>query len=383
MSSKDTYNIIITGGGTGGHYYPAMAIADAIMERSGSLTKGIKIKCHYIGSEFGIEQGLAPRSNYKYTLVPVKGFSRYLSLSSISQNLILPIRLLISYIKIKRLYKKLDPVATIATGGYVSLLPGIVSSRKHIPLFVQEQNAFPGVTTRMLAKRAIGLFYAYDEVKEHIKDDVLFIKSGNPIRSSIKRIDTREARNIMGLDPDKFTIFIFGGSQGALSVNKYIAKRVQSWIHKYNIQILWQTGKSSYDMLCQQFCEHKSIKLMQYIDNMSAAYSSADMAIARAGALTLAEIERMKIPSILVPLPTAAGNHQYYNAKALASLGCAFIVEEREFPDTLFVKHLNNMINNPEKLLSMTTAFPEREEDAAEKIAQEIFNALQTFYAWS
>ena len=383
MSSKTSYNIIITGGGTGGHYYPAMAIADAIMKQSGSLTKDIKIKCHYIGSEFGIEQRLAPKSNYKFTLVPVKGFSRYISLSSLLQNLILPIRLLISYVKIKRLYKKLDPVVTIASGGYISLLPGMISSRKHIPLFVQEQNAFPGVTTRVLAKHAMGLFYAYDEVKEHIKDDVLFIKSGNPIRSTIKRVDTQEARITMGLDPDKFTIFIFGGSQGALSVNKHIAKRVQSWIHKYDIQIIWQTGKASSEMLCQQLCDHKAIHLMQYIDNMSAAYSSANMVIARAGALTLAEIEHMKVPSILIPLPTAAGNHQYHNAKALEALGCAFIVEESEFQDTTLLQHLNNMIHNSEMLESMAAAFPERDENAAEKIAKEIFNQLQLFYAWS
>ena len=380
MNSKAKYNIIITGGGTGGHYYPAMAIADAIMKLS---PEGINIQCHYIGSEFGIEQRLAPKSDYPYTLVPVKGFSRYVSLASVIQNLILPIRLIVSYIKIKRLYKKLDPVATIASGGYVSLLPGLISSRKHIPLFIQEQNAFPGVTTRMLAKRAMGLFYAYDEVKNHIKDDVLFIKRGNPIRSSIKRIDTLEARKQMNLDPDKFTIFIFGGSQGALNINKYIAKRVQSWIHKYDIQILWQTGIASFDMLYNQFCDHNAIHLMPYIENMSAAYSSANMVIARAGALTLAEIERIKIPSILIPLPTAAGNHQYYNAKALEALGCALIVEESEFPDTTLVKHLKNMINDPEKLDTMLNAFPTRDDDAAEMIAKEIINQLQTFYAWS
>ncbi|MCK4530834.1 MAG: glycosyltransferase, partial [Candidatus Marinimicrobia bacterium] len=129
MNSKSTYNIIITGGGTGGHYYPAMAIADAIMKQSESFPDSVNIQCHYIGSEFGIEQRLAPKSDYTYTLVPIKGFSRYLSLASFLQNLILPIRLLISYIKIMRLYRKLDPVVTIASGGYVSLLPGLISSR--------------------------------------------------------------------------------------------------------------------------------------------------------------------------------------------------------------------------------------------------------------
>jgi UDP-N-acetylglucosamine--N-acetylmuramyl-(pentapeptide) pyrophosphoryl-undecaprenol N-acetylglucosamine transferase len=382
-SKKNIVNIVITGGGTGGHYYPALAIADAIMEQAKNLPKNIKIQCHYIGSKFGIEQRLAPQSNYNYTLVPVKGFSRYLSLSSILRNLILPFRLLVSYIKIKRLYRKLDPVATIATGGYVSLLPGMISHRRSVPLFVQEQNAYPGVTSRYLAKRAIALFYAYDAVKEHIKDDVLFIKSGNPVRSNIQRMDTTEARKIMGLDENTFTIFIFGGSQGALNVNRYIAKRAQSWIHKYNIQILWQTGNVSYDMLCQQFCEHKAIHLLPYIENMSAAYSAADMVIARAGALTLAEVEVMKVPAILVPLPTAAGNHQYHNAKALEKLGCAHIVEEKDFPDKPMIDHLNNMIQNPDYLKGMADAFPERDERADDIIANEVLEHLNNIFAWS
>ena len=383
MNSKKTYNIIITGGGTGGHYYPALAIADAICMQAKELPENIDIKCHYIGSRFGIEQRLAPKNNYDYILVPIKGFSRYISLASLFQNLILPFRLIASRIKIRRLYRKLDPIATIATGGYVSLLPGLISYRRHIPLFVQEQNAFPGVTTRMLAKRAIAIFYAYDDIKKHIKDEVLFIKSGNPIRSSIKKMDKQEARKIMGLDPDKFTIFIFGGSQGALNINKYISKRVQTWIHKYDIQILWQTGKYSYDMLCHQLCDHKSIHLLSFIDNMSAAYSSANMVIARAGALTLAEIERMRIPAILIPLPTAAGNHQYHNAKALESLGCAFIVEESEFPDTPLIEHLNEMIAKDKTLKEMSERFPERDEEADRYIARQVIDQLKNYYAWS
>jgi len=384
MSSKtNTYHIMITGGGTGGHYYPVLAIADAIMKEAEKLPKHVRIQCHYIGSEFGIERRLAPKADYPHTLVPVKGFSRYLSLASFIQNLILPFRLLVSYIKIKKLYRKLDPIATIATGGYVSLLPGMISYKKHVPLFVQEQNAYPGVTTRMLAKRATALFYAYDDIKAHIKDDVLCIKSGNPIRSNIQRIDLQKARETMGLEPDKFTIFIFGGSQGALNVNKYIAQRVRSWVHKYDLQVLWQTGDHSFAMLCEKFCEHKAIHLKTFIDDMSSAYSSADIVIARAGALSLAEIERMKVPAILIPLPTAAGNHQYYNAKALEKLGCAVIVEEKEFPEKPMVNHLNSMISRPEKLRNMSEKFPGREEDADILIAREIIEQLKHIHAWS
>ncbi len=229
----------------------------------------------------------------------------------------------------------------------------------------------------------MGLFYAYDDIKKHIKDKVLFIKSGNPIRSSIKVMDKQEARKIMGLDPDKFTIFIFGGSQGALNVNKYVAQRAHSWVHKYDIQILWQTGNYSFDMLCQKFCEHKAIHLLPFIENMSAAYSAADMVIARSGALTLAEIERIKVPAILIPLPTAAGNHQYYNAKALSDLGCTVIVEEKDLDDAPLLQHMKTMVNDPNKLQNMSDAFPQREEDSAKLIADHILSELKNFYAWS
>ena len=323
MSSKKIQHIIFTGGGTGGHYFPAIAIADALKKQSMDSKNNIEIQCHYIGSRFGIEHKMVKQYNYPYTLVPIKGFSRYRSLHSFVQNLLLPSRILRSWITINKLYKELKPIATIATGGYVSLLPGLISAKKHIPLFLQEQNAYPGMTTKTLAGKSEVIFIAYDEVKKYIKEDIDIINTGNPIRSSIIKQDKIQARQSIDLDPDKFTIFIFGGSQGALHINTYIAKRAASWIQKYDVQIIWQTGTSSYEMIKHQYGGHKSIVLLPFIENMSAAYSASDLIIARAGALSLAEIEKMQIPAILIPLPSAAGNHQYYNAKALEKLGCA------------------------------------------------------------
>ncbi|MBW6458123.1 MAG: UDP-N-acetylglucosamine--N-acetylmuramyl-(pentapeptide) pyrophosphoryl-undecaprenol N-acetylglucosamine transferase [FCB group bacterium] len=386
MSSKKRrkkQTIIITGGGTGGHYYPAIAIADAILRMSPDMLDGVSITCHYIGSQYGIERRLAAENTYPYTLIPVKGFSRYFSFATVLRNLVLPFRLLHALIRTYALYRRLDPMATIATGGYVSGIPGYISNRRRIPLFVQEQNAYPGVTSRILAKRSMGFFYAYDAVKEHMKDDILYIKSGNPVRSNIARMDTREARECLGLDADTFTLFIFGGSQGSVNINNYIAKRIISWIYKYKIQVLWQTGNISYDMLQHQFGEHRAIHLMPYIENMSAAYSAANMVISRAGALTLAEIEKMLVPAILIPLPGAAGNHQFHNAKALESLGCAVVIEEKDFPENPMTSVLNAMIRNPEHLQQMADAFPRREEDAADIIARSIINSLRSFYAWS
>ncbi|MFO7840862.1 MAG: UDP-N-acetylglucosamine--N-acetylmuramyl-(pentapeptide) pyrophosphoryl-undecaprenol N-acetylglucosamine transferase [Fidelibacterota bacterium] len=383
MNSKRTHTVIISGGGTGGHYYPAIAIAEAVQRLSAEMLKNVRIECYYVGSRFGIERRMITKSGFSHTLLPIKGFSRYLTLHAVLQNCLLPFRLINAWMITLKLYRKKDPAAAIITGGYAAAVPGYLSGRRRIPLFIQEQNAFPGLTSRMLSKHAMAFFYAYEEVKEHIKHDVLFVQSGNPVRRDITLVEKSEARRVFDLEKDLFTIFIFGGSQGSLSINTYIAERIKSWVYKYKIQVLWQTGEASHLMLKQKFGQHLRIHPLKYIDNMAAAYSAADMVISRAGALTLAEISKMRVPAILVPLPGAAGNHQYYNAKALESRGCAIIVEEKDFPDNPFTRHLNNMINDPEKLLTMQKNFPQREEDAADNIAESVINALRSFYAWS
>jgi UDP-N-acetylglucosamine--N-acetylmuramyl-(pentapeptide) pyrophosphoryl-undecaprenol N-acetylglucosamine transferase len=383
MNSKNIHHIIFTGGGTGGHYFPALAIADALKKLPLDAKNDIEIQCHYIGSRFGIEHNLVKQYNYPFTLVPIKGFSRYKSLRSFVQNLLLPSRILRSWITINKLYRQLKPIATIATGGYVSLLPGLISARKHVPLFLQEQNAYPGMTTKTLAGKSEVIFIAYDEVKKYIKENIDIVNTGNPIRSSIVKQDKKQARESLKLDPKKFTIFIFGGSQGALHINTYIAKRAASWIQKYDLQIIWQTGVSSYEMIKQQYGGHRSVTLLPFIEDMSTAYSASDLIIARAGALSLAEIEKMQIPAILIPLPSAAGNHQYYNAKALEKLGCALIVEEKDFEKSPLLVQLNNLVDNPAKLQNMAESFPERKEDAATKIATYIFTKLSQKEAWS
>lgn len=383
MNSKQIFTIIISGGGTGGHYYPALAIADALKNKKNKLPENIELQYHYIGSRFGIEQKKADKYDYPYTLVSIKGFSRYRSFESFIQNLLLPSRLLRSWIKTCKIFRNLKPIACIATGGYASLIPGMLANKKAIPLFLQEQNAYPGVTTKKLAQKATALFYAYDAVTKYIKNDIPMYKSGNPIRSNVIPMDKKEARELMGLDPEKFTIFIFGGSQGSLAINRHVAEQATIWIQKFDIQILWQTGVYSYTMIKNEYGTHRSVKILSFIDNMSAAYSSADLIIARAGALSLAEIERMRIPSILIPLPTAAENHQYYNAKALEELKCAIIVEEKDFPNLSLNKHLNNLINNPNRLSQMSESFPKMEEDAAEVIADRIINTLIEKNNWS
>lgn len=385
MSSKrrKKHTVIVSGGGTGGHYYPALAIMEAIQRQAEKQFSSVKINCYYIGSSFGIESRLAPQSGFPYKLLPIRGFSRYLNLRSQLRNLLLPFRLLISFIGTYSLFRRLNPLATVATGGYASGIPGAIANLMRIPLFVQEQNAFPGLTSRQLAGKAMAFFYAYDSVKQHIRGDVLFIKSANPIRESIKRMPADEARKRMGLAENIFTLFIFGGSQGSVSINNYIARRIESWIYKYKIQVLWQTGNVSYDELHESLGSNPHIHLKKFIDDMSAAYSASDIIISRAGALTLAEIELMRIPAILIPLPDAAGNHQFHNAKTLEKAGCAYLVEEKDFDMNPFVPLLNALIKDPGQREKMISSFPQREEAAADHIARNILNQLQSFYAWS
>ncbi len=383
-SKKRALNtVIVSGGGTGGHYYPALAIMEALRKRASELPASMHIDFHYVGSSYGIESRLAAKNDVPYTLIPLRGFSRYLTLKFQARNLLLPFRLLVSFIRIAVLYRRLRPIATIASGGYASAIPGKISNLFRIPLFVQEQNAFPGVTTRLLAKKAAGFFCAYDSVREYIPARVPFYQVGNPVRSAIRQIPLKEAHSKMNLKADKFTVFVFAGSQGSASINRYLAKHIESWINEYKFQMLWQTGETSYEELKTLFGANPDIQLMKYIEDMSAAYSASDMVIARAGALSLAEIEKMRLPAILIPLPGAAGNHQYHNAKSFESRGCAYLIEEKDFPNNPFIPILDSMIKSPGQLEKMRAAFPQHDSNAADTIARNILEHLQSLYSRS
>jgi len=368
VKNNNKITIVVTGGGTGGHYYPAMSIIDGINSHFQKYFPNKELKIFYIGSQFGIEETLIARTDIPYFLLKIKGFARTINIRSILNNLILPVRILLSMRKVKKIFNDIKVDAVIGTGGYVTAIPGKIAIKNNIPLYLQEQNGYPGLTTRILSKNSRIIFYAYEEIKKYIPKEVKLIKSGNPTQTNIKLLSKSKAVVPFHLSKTKFTIFIFGGSQGSRSINKYFSQNIKEIIDKYHIQFIWQTGRKNYTEIKSQLGNISSIFLTPYVYNMSEAYSSADLIISRAGALTIAEIKKMHIPSLLIPLPSAAANHQLVNARSLEKIGATIILEEKNLNKNILISTIGKLINDKHKIYDMKRALRKNKQLDSVKI---------------
>lgn len=370
--------IVVTGGGTGGHYYPAMSIIEGIRSHFQKYFPKKDLKLFYIGSQFGIEETLINHIDIPYSLLKIKGFARTISIKSILNNLLLPIRILSSMKKVKKIFNDMEVDAVIGTGGYVTAIPGKIAIKNNIPLYLQEQNGYPGLTTRILSKNSRIIFYAYEEIKKYIPKEVKLIKSGNPTQKNIRLLSKSKAVVPFHLSKTKFTIFIFGGSQGSQSINKYFLQNIKGIIDKFHVQFIWQTGRRNYTEIKSQLDNISSIFLTPYVYNMSEAYSSADLIISRAGALTIAEIKKMHIPSLLIPLPSAAANHQLVNARSLEKIGGAIIIEEKNLNDNNLISTIDELVNDKHKIFKMKDALRNiKQLDSATIVAKKILIDLK------
>ena len=319
--------LIFAGGGTGGHLYPALASADRVKEM---LSERTKVEIIFIGTTRGIEYRLKENLGYPLHIINMRGIARSLTL----KNLLVPLIVVTALIKSWKLLNSFKPQIVIGTGGYVSWAILKTASWKKIPTLLQEQNSFPGVTTRQLASKAKKIYLGFERAKEYLKTNAEIIVSGNPVRSEIKLIPKETACNTLHLDTSKKTILILGGSQGARAINNAVIKSLENKELNTNYQLLWQTGKRDYKEVAMQV-EHKVPKtsLFPFVENMTEIYSAADVVIARAGALTLAEIMQCKLPSILIPFPFAAGDHQKKNAQDYVDRNMALMISEDKLGD--------------------------------------------------
>ena len=266
----------------------------------------------------------------------------------------------------------------IATGGYVSGLPGHEAIRRRIPLYIQEQNAWPGITTRLLVKKSRYLFYAYKDVlsKVTLNAGTRYVFAPNPVRQTLKRQNKETAIKKWNLVPDRKTIFIFGGSQGSRNINNHIVKIAPDLVKELPLQLLWQTGEKNYGDMKEALQDSEHIHLYPFIEDMVSAYSASDLIISRAGALTLSELERMRKPAILIPLPSAAANHQYHNAVAFQNKGVARVITEDMFKDNKVDKTIRELILHPEILENLENHYPENPENGLKIIVQTIIRDL-------
>ncbi len=356
--------VIISGGGTGGHVFPAIAIADAIM----AVAPDSEIL--FVGAKGKIEMEKVPKAGYKIEGLNIAGFQR----SFTWRNFLFPFKLMGSMIQALKITYGFKPQVAVGVGGYASGPVLRIANSMSIPTVLQEQNSFAGITNRILAAKASCICVAYDGMEKFFpKDKIKF--TGNPVRKDILEniINQDEALKTLGLHQNKKTILIFGGSLGARTINEAVLANTDSIAGRSDINIIWQVGKLYYDSLkdCTlASCEH--VRLLPFIDNMDIAYSAADIVICRAGALTISELAVLGKASILIPSPNVAEDHQTVNAQSLVDRNAAILVKDTDAKTILFTE-ADALLSNQDRIndLQQNIRYFARPE-AAIKIAAEI-----------
>ncbi len=353
--------LLFTGGATGGHLYPAFAIAEEI-------SKYVKCRIGFAGSRRGIEARIVPEKGYPFFSVWISGIQRRKLIS----NLLLPLKIVISFFQALNIIMTFKPDIIIGTGGYVSwpVLSAAVLLRKRI--VIQEQNQFPGLVTRLVAPFADSVYLSYTSSKQYFRKQTNLQVSGNPTRNDLENKNNEVSYAYFQLNHNKDTLFVFGGSQGSLFINKVIMQYLPSLLHDPNMQILWATGERWYEWILRETEEFSQVRIYPYIQEMGFAYSACDLLICRAGATTIAEITRLGIPTVFIPLSTSAADHQLYNAKMLADSEAAEMILENEVEDK-FMKVISNLISDEERRKKMgQKAKSFSKPKAAEIIARDI-----------
>ena len=333
---------IISGGGTGGHIFPAISIANALRE----LNPEVEIL--FVGAEGRMEMEKVPAAGYRIVGLPVVGLQRKLTV----KNIEFFFKLMRSMRLASRIVKEFKPDVVIGVGGYASGPILKVAQRKKIPTLIQEQNSFAGITNRLLAKKATAICVAYEEMEKYFPAHKLVI-TGNPVRQGMDKVQpkTKEAIDFFGIPENNRVILVVGGSLGARTINQSILGGIEKYGNEKGITLLWQTGKLYHNEILAKLEGKKpdNIMIFDFINRMDLAYSTADMVISRAGACTISELCLVGKPSILVPSPNVAEDHQTKNANALVKREAALMISDMDAPKTLVDKSLE-LISNKEKL---------------------------------
>ena len=317
--------VILSGGGTGGHIFPALAIANEIKKMVPDA------EFLFVGAEGRMEMEKVPAAGYKIVGLWISGLQRKLTLS----NLSFPFKVILSVLKAKKIIKEFKPAIVIGTGGYASGPTLKAAASKGIPTLIQEQNSYPGITNKLLSKKANKICVAYEGMERFFpKEKIVF--TGNPVRQDISDLSSKrnEAISFFSLDPTKKTILIIGGSLGARTINESIGAGLEEF-HKNNIQVIWQTGKGYIETARLQETNYLSTKVFDFITRMDLVYAAADCIISRAGASSVSEIQIIGKPCILVPSPNVAEDHQTKNAMALVNKNAALLVKDMDAKNTL------------------------------------------------
>ncbi len=317
---KNNIKILVSGGGTGGHIFPAIAIANQLKEMLPS------VEISFVGAKGRMEMEKVPLAGYSITGLWISGFQRRLTF----KNLLFPFKVLFSYCKARRIIKKFNPDIVIGTGGYASGPLLYAASKKNVPTLIHEQNAFPGITNKILAKSVNKVCVSYPNMDRYFPEEKITI-TGNPIRKEILNISPSQKDGIefFGLSQNKKTLLIIGGSQGAQKINEAVIENIGQ-ILELDIQIIWQTGSNSLQSIVDATASYNEVVVHEFIHKMDMAYAASDFIISRAGAIAIAEIIAARKPAIYIPLPSAAEDHQTKNAMSLVDGKAGLIVKETD-----------------------------------------------------
>lgn len=356
---------IISGGGSGGHVFPAIAIANEIkrMEPSAEIL--------FVGAKGKIEMEKVPKAGYPIEGLWISGIDRKLT----KRNLAFPFKLMSSLFKANAIINKFDPDVAIGVGGFASGPLLYMAAKKDIPTLIQEQNSYAGITNKLLAKEVDRICVAYEGMDKFF-DKSKIVYTGNPVRKEIFDHDlTKEsAKAKMDLDQSKKTVLVFGGSLGARTLNDAIANMYEMITAHTDVQWIWQVGKLYYEEFLQHpAAQLENVKMMAFIEDMTAAYMAADVVVCRAGALTISELQLVGKPAILVPSPNVAEDHQTKNAMALVEKDAAILVKDSEAKGQL-VKEVLELLDDDIRQKELSSAILQLGiKNAARKIAEEIF----------
>lgn len=362
-------HIIISGGGTGGHIFPALAIANAIKR------KLPKVKLLFIGAKGKMEMEKVPAAGFEIKGLWISGLKRELSL----QNLLFPFKVVSSILKSFIIIRKFKADAAVGVGGFASGPALRAAGMLGVPCLIQEQNSFPGITNKLLGKKASKICVAYEGLEKYFPAEKIVV-TGNPVRKEV--IETagkkNEAAAFFGIDAKRMTVLVVGGSQGALSVNICI-ESILPLIKESGLQLIWQTGQN-FRQRAKEACKaafFEEVKVVDFIQRMDLAYAAADIVISRAGAIAIAELALVRKAVIFIPLPTAAEDHQMKNAMRLEEKEAAIVIHDKEAKEKLPDILLNLMDNNELRIkLEQNIGFF-AVTDADDKIADEVIALIR------
>lgn len=363
---ETSFRVIISGGGTGGHIFPAISIAGALKKKYPS------VEILFVGAEGRMEMQRVPAAGYPIVGLPIQGFDR----QNLLKNFVVLYKIIKSQFMARRIIKEFRPHVAVGVGGYASGPLLKTAGMMGIPTLIQEQNSYAGVTNKLLARQAACICVAYEGMERFFPKEKIRL-TGNPVRQGLAQscIPRHEALAALGLDPDKRTILILGGSLGARTMNESVLQHLDM-VRDSGVQFIWQTGKYYYKEILDRLNRHERLPMLyvtDFIAQMDQAYAAADLVISRAGAGSISEFCVLKKPVILVPSPNVAEDHQTKNAMALVEKQAALYVADADAPDQLLPTALRT-VHQDELLASLSSHIGEMAfHHSADVIAEEVY----------